>query len=306
MRILGILHSVINDYRIILPMLIIASLQGRVRNNMPHTNARLHFRQRLIEAVQSDERIVGLLQAGSGSEGHADQWSDLDVFLFVRDADLEAFLQEWKRWIESCGQLLLAYHPEGQMGIAWSIFHADPVPLRVDFRFIPASQIESVRNWPTSPRSLKDIVLDDKTNGELSEAAGSLLGRSQKLPDSQQESTFEQYCNRMWYFLHSAFCKLERGDQWYARISFHLAVLDSLIALLKLESGAVERWLASFPSWKLEGSLSPTRLAQLDACIPLPGAEELKRAMLNTALLGRDICDSLAARHNWTWPRSAG
>lgn len=272
---------------------------------MSQSNARLHFRQCLIQVVQTDERIVGLLQGGSGSEGRADQWSDLDVFLYVRDADLEAFLHEWKNWIKSCGHLLLAYHPEGQMEIAWSIFHADPVPLRVDFRFIPASQIESIRAWPTSPRSLEDIVLDDKTNGELSEAAQSLLGHSQKLPDAHFESTFEQYCNRMWYFLHSAFCKLERGDQWYARISFHLVVLDSLIALLKLESGATERWLASFPSWKLERALSPTRLEQLDACIPPPGAEGFKQAMLNTAYLGIDVCNKLANRHSWTWPRAA-
>jgi len=272
---------------------------------MTQADARTMLRQRLIEAVQSDERIVGLLQGGSGSEGRADQWSDLDVFLYVRDADLEDFLHEWKRWIVSCGHLLLAYHPEGQASIAWTIFHADPVPLRVDFRFLPASQIESIRAWPTSPRSLQDIILDDKTNGELSEAARSLLGRSQRLPNTQEESTFAQYCDRMWYFLHSAFCKLERGDQWYARISFHLAVLDSLIALLKLESGAVERWLTSFPSWKLERTLSPTRLAQLDTCIPSPGAEAFKQAMLNTAYIGHDVCESLATRHNWTWPRAA-
>ena len=273
---------------------------------MSQSNARIHFRQRLIEAVRSDERIVGLLQAGSGSEGRADQWSDLDVFLYVRDADFENFLQEWKRWIESCGQLLLAYQPEGQKGgIAWSIFHADPVPLRVDFRFIPASQIESVRAWPTSPRSLEDIVLDDKTSGKLSEAAQSLLGHLQRLPDTQLESTFEQRCDCMWYFLHSAFCKLERGDQWYARISFHMAVLDNLIALLKLESGAVERWLASFPSWKLERALPPTRLEQLNTCIPLPGAEGLKQAMLNTAYLGSDVCETLANQHHWTWPHTA-
>ena len=272
---------------------------------MTQTNARIELRQYLIEAVQSDERIVGLLQGGSGSEGRADQWSDLDVFLYVRDADLEDFLREWKQWIEPYGHLILAYHPEGQAGIAWTIFHADPVPLRADFRFIPASQIESIRAWPTSPRSLQDIILVDKTNGELSEAAQSLLGSSLQLPNMQEESTFEEYCNRMWYFLHSAFCKLERGDQWYARISFHMAVLDSLIALLKLESGAVERWLASFPSWKLERALSPTRLNQLDTCIPPPGAEAFKQAMLNTAYLGRDVCEMLATRHNWTWSRAA-
>ena len=267
------------------------------------TNARAVFLTCLIEGVQSDERIVGLLQGGSGAEGRVDQWSDLDVFLFVRDADLEVFLHEWKQWVKPYGRLLLAYQPE--RSIAWTIFHADPVPLRVDFRFLPASQIESVRTWPTSPHSLKEIILDDKTNGVLSKVAQSLVGHSQRLPRTQEENTFEQDCNSMWYFLHAAFCKLERGDQWYARISFHIAVLDHLIALLKLESGAVERWLASFPSSKLERALSPARLNQLDTCIPLPGAEALKQAMLNAAKLGYEVCEALALRHGWVWPREA-
>lgn len=270
---------------------------------MTQTSARTLFRQLLIEGVQSDERIVGLLQGGSGSEGRADQWSDLDVFLFIRDTELEVFLHEWKQWVQPYGHLLLAYQPE--TFIAWTIFHAHPIPLRVDFRFLPASQIESVGTWPTSPSSLQEFILDDKTNGALSEIAQRLVGHSQRLPNSQEESTFEQNCNSMWYFLHSAFCKLERGDQWYARISFHIAVLDQLIALLKLESGAVERWLASFPSWKLERALSPTRLSQLNTCIPLPGAEALQQAMFNTAMLGREVCEALALQHGWVWPREA-
>lgn len=49
----------------------------------------------------------------------------------------------------------------------------------------------------------------------------------------------------------------------------------------------------------------PTRLEQLDSCIPLPGAETFKQAMLNTAHLGSDVCETIAARHNWTWPRAA-
>ena len=267
------------------------------------TNARAAFLTHLIEGVQSDERIVGLLQGGSGSEGHADSWSDVDIFFFIRDTDMEVFLREWKQWVKPYGHLLLAYQPE--TFIAWTIFHAHPIPIRVDFRFLPASQMKSISTWPTSPVSLEKIVLDDKTDGVLSEIAQSLIGQSQRLPGDQEKAVFEQNCNSMWYFLHSAFCKLERGDQWYARISFHIAVLDNLIALLKLESGAVERWLASFPSWKLERALSPARLNQLNACIPLPGAEALRQAMLNTAKLRQEVCEALALQHRWEWPREA-
>ena len=272
---------------------------------MAQSSARASFRQSLLKVVQADKRIVGLLEGGSGGERRVDQWSDLDVFLFLNDADMEAFMQTWKTWIEQCGYLLLAYHPEGQVIIAWTIFHADPLPLRVDFRFFPTSQIETIRTWPTSPHTLEEFVLVDKTHGKLSAVAQNLVSQSQRLPDSQEAETFDQFCNRMWYFLHSAYCKLQRGDQWYARISFHIAVLDSLIALLKLEAGIVERWLASFPTWKLEHFLSQTRMEQLNACIPLVGPEALKLAMYNTAQLGQDVCETLATQRGWMWPREA-
>ena len=58
---------------------------------MTQSSARAAFRQLLVEQVQSDKRIVGLLQGGSESEGRADQWSDLDVFLFLCDTDMEVF-----------------------------------------------------------------------------------------------------------------------------------------------------------------------------------------------------------------------
>jgi hypothetical protein len=85
----------------------------------------------------------------------------------------------------------------------------------------------------------------------------------------------------------------------------HIAVLDSLIALLKLEAGATEHWLASFPERNLERVLSPTRLNQLNECIPLVGPDAMKQAMLNIAHLGRDVCDQIAAQHGWDWPREA-
>ena len=272
---------------------------------MVQSHARASFRQCLLAAVQADKRIVGLLEGGSGGERRVDQWSDLDIFLFLNDADMEAFMQTWKTWIERCGRLLLAYHPDGQAIIAWTIFHADPVPLRVDFRFFPTSQVDTIRAWPTSPHVLEEFVLVDKTHGKLSAVAQNLVGQSQRLPVSEEAETYEQFCNRMWYFLHSAYCKLQRGDQWYARISFHIAVLDSLIALLKLEAGVVERWLASFPTWKLERFLSQTRMEQLNTCIPLVGPEALKLAMYNTALLGQDVCETIATQHQWKWPLEA-
>ncbi|GHO98121.1 hypothetical protein KSF_081690 [Reticulibacter mediterranei] len=153
---------------------------------MTSYDARSSLRQALLAAVRCDERVVGLVEGGSGAEDRVDQWSDLDVFLFIRDTDIDVFRREWRQWTQQFGRLLLAYDPDEDNTIAWTIFAADPVPLRVDFRFLPASDIDNVRSWPTSPSSLDAFVLCDKTGSHLSEIASSLVGQSQRLPSSAE------------------------------------------------------------------------------------------------------------------------
>ena len=58
-------------------------------------NARMQVLNKLIDAAERDPRVVGLVDYGSGSEGRADEWSDVDVAFFIRDAELEAFEDGW-------------------------------------------------------------------------------------------------------------------------------------------------------------------------------------------------------------------
>jgi len=124
-----------------------------------------HLRTTRYDLVQSHERIVGLLDYGSSSEGHADQWSDIDVALFIREADLAPFEQHWKAWAAQFGQLLLAY--PGAEDHPWTVYKAEPVPLRVDFAFHPAIRLDIIFEWPYSPTSIESMVLCDKMDGKL-------------------------------------------------------------------------------------------------------------------------------------------
>jgi len=65
--------------------------------------------RRVVAAAEDDPRIVGLADYGSSSEGRADEWSDVDLAVFVRDDDLEPFERQWKTWAARFGPLLLAY-----------------------------------------------------------------------------------------------------------------------------------------------------------------------------------------------------
>lgn len=49
------------------------------------------LRQRAIDAARVDPRISGVLDYGSRSEGRDDEWSDVDIAVFIRDADYDAF-----------------------------------------------------------------------------------------------------------------------------------------------------------------------------------------------------------------------
>src|SRR5690349_14561345 len=126
---------------------------------MAESPARLALVARLIAAAAAAPRIVGLPDYGSSSEGRVDQWSDVDVALFIRDADFAAFERDWKAWAAQLGDLLLAY--VGGVGHPWTVYDADPIPLRADFNFDPESALPKVATWPNAPLSAATLVLYD-------------------------------------------------------------------------------------------------------------------------------------------------
>ena len=82
--------------------------------------------RRLIEAARRDQRIIGVADYGSSCEGRDDQWSDIDVAVFLRDGEYDVFEQQWNSWAAQFGPLLLAYIPG--VGHPWTVYDAEPVP----------------------------------------------------------------------------------------------------------------------------------------------------------------------------------
>ncbi|HEU5480160.1 MAG TPA: hypothetical protein VFU90_10030, partial [Candidatus Tumulicola sp.] len=95
------------------------------------------MKQRIIAAARTDDRIVGLVDYGSGGEGRADDLSDVDVAVFVRDDAYDAFARDWQVWAAQFGSPLLAYR--GRYRHPWCVYDTQPVPLRVDFDLHRAS-----------------------------------------------------------------------------------------------------------------------------------------------------------------------
>lgn len=254
--------------------------------------------QKILRAVQTDDRIRGCLDYGSTSEGRGDEWSDVDLALFIKDEAIESFGANWKAWVEQFGDVLLAYI--GGVGHPWVVYAAQPIPLRVDFAFHAASTMDVILAWPNSPVSIEKMVWVDKTDGQLSSVVEQIVGKS--LAPDDLARAFEQVCGDFWYYLLRTQTRLLRGDIWAGRHEFNFIIIGNLAALLRLECDAVERWGGSSALAGLERVLSPTRLAQLDACIVGRSQKSIQEAMLASAELGYEVSGAIAQAHNLPWP----
>ncbi|HVT78806.1 MAG TPA: nucleotidyltransferase domain-containing protein [Acidimicrobiales bacterium] len=68
--------------------------------------AALHARASGV--LGADPRVVRVEVTGSVADGTADAWSDLDLKVIVRDADVGAFLDEWEQWLAKITPTVLA------------------------------------------------------------------------------------------------------------------------------------------------------------------------------------------------------
>jgi len=257
-------------------------------------------RQHIITAAQADPRIIGCIDYGSTSEGRGDEWSDLDIALFIQDSELESFEKNWKQWAARFGHLLLAY--VGGVGHPWAVFEATPIPLRVDFVFFPVSDLDKILDWPCSPTSVDSMVLYDGTGGQIRSRVSHIVGQS--LAPEDLATAFEQVGGDFWYYLLRTHTKLIRGEHWAAHHDFNFIITGNLLALLRIECGAISRWRGSSASAGIEKVLSAQRLEQLNQCIPGPSEADLKAALVRAASLGNEISANIAQKHGLYWPAS--
>jgi hypothetical protein len=165
-----------------------------------HSMSLLEMRDRvkrqIVQAAQEDPRIVGVIDYGSTGHGGGDVWSDLDVMLFIREAELEAFEAGWRAWAAHFGPLLLAY--VGGVGHPWAVYDAQPLPLRVDFDVRPASGVDELVALPLAPVSVEAMVWYDATPGVLSARVAEIVGRS--LAPADLRATFTRVCGDFWTY----------------------------------------------------------------------------------------------------------
>lgn len=210
-----------------------------------------------------------------------------------------------KTWLAECGRVLLGFL--SFTGHPWAVLATDAAPIRVDLHLYggpPDTDLRSaLATWPNAPSSVEDMLLLDR-EGVLSADVEHMVGRS--LAPDDVASTFSSVSANFWYYVHRTWCKLQRGAGWDVRWNITTALTGNLCALLRLESGATDRWLATDAASDIEYVIDENRHRQLNRCIPGRDATSLIMAFREIVELGVDVCASLAARHGVSWPEELG
>lgn len=263
--------------------------------------ARDRLLTRLLEAARDDERVLAVLDYGSTSEGRGDAWSDIDLALSIRPDAWDAFALGWRDWLGRCAPVLLAFtsfvdHP-------WAVLDTDAGPVRFDLHLYggpPDPDLKAaLPDWPNAPTSVEAMLLFDR-HGDLREAVAAKIGTS--LAPADIAAAFANVAGHFWYYVHRTWSKLHRDSAWDVRWSITFMLTGNLCALLRLESGATERWLASDAASGIETAVSQARLEQLSRCIPGATDDTLLPALRSIIELGAEVCASIASEHGLEWP----
>jgi len=230
--------------------------------------------ERLIQRVRAksagDPRLEAALMYGSFTQALADQWSDIEFWLFFDDDTLPEV--DPAAWCRDIAPTLLVI--KNEFGTHVAIFET---LIRGEFHFVPRSQLNGVAQWPARGAPVERMLVVDRS-GALRRVLDQVPERAATSPQN-----IEQVCGRFVNWLVLGDAVLRRGE--VARAHAVLAEVNRyLLWMVRLIERTTER-------------LTPSRLAEAEL-----SREALDRYVRATAPLDPVALRS-AYRESWDWGR---
>jgi predicted nucleotidyltransferase len=127
-----------------------------------HLSEKVQERTDLIERVSSilhsDERVVAAWLGGSLGSGNADAYSDVDLWLVVKDGDIEGVREGRRQFVEVLGRpVLISEAPQNAPpggAYLWTLYAGKHGPQHVDWSWLP----ETGATIPADAKLLFDKV----------------------------------------------------------------------------------------------------------------------------------------------------
>lgn len=238
---------------------------------------------RIRRRAEASPEIIGLLVFGSFATGTEDDYSDLDIGLYVADEAFAGF--DLRTWLAPVGDV--------------AAIHVDPYCSTVIFGDLVRAEIHlgppaaAMEAWPPlagviAYPCLDRIVLLDRT-GVLRAAVEPLVGR---LPERGSRDGEAELLGLASGLLVADACR-RRGD-----LAKALAQLGSaqrhVLRLARLAEGALNEWIA--PERGLAADLSAAAYRRYAMATARLDARSIRRAVDRSWRWGRDLAGEIGAK----------
>jgi predicted nucleotidyltransferase len=238
--------------------------------------------ERAFARLRDDAGAVGLVVGGSLAHGRADFYSDVDLYVVVRDGAFEEVFAERDPIAEAVGSPLFAFDVDPVPGGSTDHIVVYEGPVKFDFMYLRESDLEPHPKW------VGCVVLKD-TDGRV----GAVVARSDALgPPRPSAKDLLELNQKFWTLCWYTFGKIVRGELWEALDGLHNIRSLTIVPLLD--------WAAERPHEgyrRLEDKLDAETASLLGATLSPLEPEALYEALRAEVGLFRGLRATVFDRH---------
>jgi predicted nucleotidyltransferase len=242
--------------------------------------------ERAVAHFSDDDRVSGLILGGSLAHGSPDFYSDVDLYIIVRDESFDTVFAERDKVAEAMGDPLISFDVEPVPGGSRDHIVTYEGPIKFDFMYYRESEPTPDRKWAARP------VLKDR-DGRFIRLVS--LSAEAALPSPEVEDLLvlnEKFWTWCWY----VFGKISRGELWEALDGIHAIRTSALLPLLAWSTHSPQEGYR-----RLEGKTDPQTAARLEATVAALEPESLYAALKAEMDLFRDLRKTAFDRHGATF-----
>jgi aminoglycoside 6-adenylyltransferase len=269
--------------------------------------------ERLLQRItawshkEPDIRAAMIIGSRARADHPADEWSDLDVLLFVRDPERYTRSADW---VAGFGTVWLTFAERTPDGGAWERRVLYAGGLDVDFALNPAQWLEHMAANGLAPemadvirRGVRVLVDKDSLVGKILQLP--LLDAAPFLQPSQAE--FVSAVSDFWYHSLWSAKHLRRGELWWAKAGCDGRLKSLLQQMIEWHAHAMRG--ATHDTWMrgrfLEEWADPRAVEQLSSVFAHYDRQDIARALWATMELFRWLAVETAKRWQYIYPASS-
>lgn len=244
--------------------------------------------ERILTACQADERIIAAFLVGSYAKGKADEHSDLDTYIVIKDDAFDNFDATRESFVRLLGEPAFIE----DFGIPNILFLIFPDGSEVELYYASESRLGEIFNAPYK-------VLLDKENI----ASDLVLGEEQEFDKAKQTEKLRRLIQWFWHnFSHFA-TAMARNQLWWARGQLEV-LRATCVGLARLKHDFSDPEVEEEVYFKIENAMPVERLSPLqNTFCPME-----KDAMLASAFVivdfYRELATALAGGHGIPYPEA--